>query len=468
MAKTDGLAISLLLVLASPALAQFYLQRNLVSDMATPPGGASTIIDPLLINPWGLTASSTSFLWSANQGTGTATLYKVDGMTGAVSKVGLTVAIPGSLIGAPNGPTGQVFNGGSDFVVSSGTASGAALFIFSALNGTISGWSPGVPPPAPSTTAILAATGTPPPTIYTGLALAHRDGADFLYAANGPGGRIDVFDGNFGKTSVPGGFMDSTLPSGDAPFNVTNIGGELWVTYSGPVGAVNVFDTDGHWLRRFATGGTLANPWGVTIAPADFGKFSNALLIGNFNHSPGGFNGVGNISAFAQDGTFLGLVEDTNKNPVAIDGLWTLRFGNGANGGVTNVLYFSAGIGTSPGVGIETHGLLGSFTTCGPIISPVSASPDVLWPPNHKFVDVTISYTVSDVCDANAGATISVSSNEGDVDAESQVIDAHHVNLAAERDGKGSGRVYTITVTATDKLGLTVAATTTVTVPHNQ
>ena len=462
------------LALASPALAQFYLQQNLVSDMPAPPGGAPKIIDPLLINPWGLVASSTSPLWSANQRTGTATVYSVNGTTGVVAKAPLTVTIPGSLTGVPNGPTGEVFSGGTDFVVSSGGNSGPARFLFSALNGTISGWNSGVPA-NPSTTAITMATGTPPPAIYTGLALAQRGSADFLYAANNAAGRIDVFDSNFAQTSVPGGFTDATLPAGDRPFNITAIGANLWVTYSGPVGAVNVFDTDGHWLRRFATGGTLANPWGVAIAPAGFGKFSNAVLIGNFNNSPGGFNGIPHISAFAQDGTFLGLLEDTSKNPIAIDGLWSLRFGNGVNGGVSNVLYFTAGIGSAPGVALETHGLLGSFTTCEPSISAVTATPNVLWPPNHKMVNVTISYTVSDACDASPTATLSVSSNEsasgggsGNTSPDWQVVDAHHVNLLAERDGSGTGRIYTITVTSTDSLGVTSTATTTVTVPHNQ
>jgi hypothetical protein len=197
--------------------------------------------------------------------------------------------------------------------------------------------------------------------------------------------------------------------------------------------------------------------------------------MGNFNNSPGGFNGIPHISAFAQDGTFLGLLEDTSKNPIAIDGLWSLRFGNGVNGGVSNVLYFTAGIGSAPGVALETHGLLGSFTTCEPSISAVTATPNVLWPPNHKMVNVTISYTVSDACDASPTASLSVSSNEsasgggsGNTSPDWQVVDAHHVNLLAERDGSGTGRIYTITVTSTDSLGVTSTATTTVTVPHNQ
>ncbi|HEV2687550.1 MAG TPA: TIGR03118 family protein, partial [Bryobacteraceae bacterium] len=292
-------------------------------------------------------------------------LYRVNGETGAVSKVPLVVNIPASLVGAPKGPTGQVFNGTSNFVVSQGSASGPALFIFAALNGTISGWNPSVPPPPPSTTAQLAATGTPPPAIYTGLAMGTSSQGVVLYAANPAAGRVDVFDRNFVQIHLSGSFSDPALPTGDAPFNIVNLDGRLFVTYQGPTGVVNIFDTDGQFISRFATGGTLHNPWGIVLAPPQFGKFSNALLIGNFNHSPAGFNGPGYISAFnSVSGEFRGLLDDTNGNPVTMDGLWSLRFGNGQNGGIPTVLYFSAGIGSAPGVGIETHGLFGSFRPC--------------------------------------------------------------------------------------------------------
>jgi uncharacterized protein (TIGR03118 family) len=247
-------------------------------------------------------------------------------------------------------------------MVSGGGNSGPALFIFSALNGTISGWNPAVPPPPPSTVAELAATGSPAPTVYTGLAMAMRGANAFLYAANGAAGRVDAFDANFMQVSLPGSFADPNLPPGDVPFNIVNIQGKLFVTYEGPTGVVNIFDTDGNFMKRFATGGTLLNPWGIALAPANFGKFSNALLIGNFNHSRIGPNGPGWISAFNPiTGAFRGLLEDVGK-PIAIDGLWSLLFGNGGKGGIPNVLYFSAGIGTAPGVNLEQHGLFGSFT----------------------------------------------------------------------------------------------------------
>lgn len=360
--RYSGLLAAIVLALTPLAVAQHYVQENLVSDLASPPGGPPKIIDLDLVNPWGVAYSPTSPFWVANQHSGTATLYSVNGTTGAISKVPLVVTVPGSLVGHPTGPTGQIFNPTSSFVVSAGGGSGPALFLFSALNGTISGWNPNVPPPPPSTVAQLAATGTPPPVIYTGLAMAMRGADPFLYAANAAGHRVDVFDKNFAQITLPGSFTDPNLPAGDVPFNIVNIGGSLFVTYEGPTGVVNIFDTDGHFLRRFATGGTLLNPWGIAVAPANFGKFSNALLIGNFNHSLIGPNGPGWISGFDPiTGAFRGLLEDRGT-PFAIDGLWALTFGNGGNGGIPNVLYFSAGIGSALGVNLETHGLFGSLT----------------------------------------------------------------------------------------------------------
>jgi uncharacterized protein (TIGR03118 family) len=441
------------LALTAPVAAQFYHQVNLVSDIS----GVATVTDPLLINPWGVSFNPTSPFWVSNQGSSTATLYAVTGSSD-VSKVALSVNIPGP-------PTGQVFNGSPGFVVSQGGASGPASFLFGQLNGAISGWNSNVPPPVPpatlSTQAILAATGAPAPVAYTGLALGTRSSGMFLYAANNAAGRIDVFDSNFAPVTVPGGFVDAGLPAGNLPFNVVNIGGSLYVTYSGAAGVVNVFDTDGNFQRRFATGGTLLNPWGIALAPADFGKFSHALLIGNFNlGNPAA--GPGRISAFDPDTrAFLGLLEDTTGAPLSIDGLWSLTFGNGKQGGASNVLYFTAGIQN------QTHGIFGRLAACGPVISGASASPDTLWPPNHKMVLVTLNYTLSDDCDTAPVGSISISSNEG-TSADWQVVDLHHVNLLADRAGNGDGRTYTITITYKDTLGLSSSAKVTVTVPHDQ
>jgi uncharacterized protein (TIGR03118 family) len=453
-----AVALSIFFVLAlASAKAQFHKQVNLVSDL---PG--ATVTDPLLINPWGMSFGPSTPFWVSDQGTNTSTLYAVDGTTGAVTKIPLNVSIP-----AP--PSGQVFNGSAGFVVTKGGASGPTLFLFAGLNGTIFGWNSNVPPPAVSMQAILAATGSPAPVSYTGLALAPRSSGVFLYAANNAApGRIDVFDDTFAKVSVAGTFTDPSLPAGDLPFNIVNIGNSLYVTYSGPTGVIDIFDTDGHFMSRFATGGTLLNPWGVALAPDNFGEFSNALLVGSFNFGDP-TKGPGHISAFDSKGNFLGLLQDTSGAPISLDGLWTLTFGNDQGAGSSSVLYFTAGIQN------QLHGLFGSLEACiAPAISGVSASPDELWPPNHKMVPVMVNYAVNDNCDPAPVCSLSVSDNEGEGGGSGHtspdwiVLDAHHVDLRAERAGTGNGRVYTIAISCQDKLGLSSNTTTAVTVAHDQ
>jgi uncharacterized protein (TIGR03118 family) len=338
---------ALILALAPPAAAQSYRQANLVSDVS----GLAPLTDPALVNPWGMSLSATSPLWVSNAGSNSSTVYSINGTTGAVAKVALNVSVPGA-------PTGQVFNGTPGFVVSQGGASGVASFIFASMDGTVSGWNSKVPPPAAASVsmqAIVAATGAAG-SHYTGLTLATRGTDPFLYAANQGLGRIDVFDQHFAPATLPGSFTDPNLPAGDRPYNISNLGGSLYATYIGPTPVVNVFDVNGNFTRRLATGGTLRNPWGTTLAPADFGAFSNAVLVGNFNFG-NPTSGPGTISAFAADtGQFLGMMKDPNGNAISIDGLWTLLFGNGGNGGAKNVLYFSAGIQN------QMHGLLGSLS----------------------------------------------------------------------------------------------------------
>jgi uncharacterized protein (TIGR03118 family) len=340
-ALTAGVAAGAGAAGTTPAAPQFYRQTNIVSDVA----GLAPIIDPALVNPWGMSYLGTNPFWISNTGSNTSTLYSVDGTTGAAAKVALTVNVPGS-------PTGQVSNGTPNFVVSQGGKSGPALFIFAGMNipGTLAGWNPN----ASAAQAIVAATGAAGSS-YTGLALGTRGADPFLYAANNGLGRVDVYDKNFKPVTVPGGFTDSSLPTGDKPHNIANLGGSLYVTYEGPTGVVDVYDTDGKLTKRLATGGTLHNPWGVALAPANFGPFSNAILVGNFNFGNPA-SGPGTISGFdPTTGQFLGLLKDTEGNPIWIDGLWALAFGNGGSGGAKNVLYFTAGIQD------QKHGLFGSI-----------------------------------------------------------------------------------------------------------
>ncbi|HEV3339063.1 MAG TPA: TIGR03118 family protein, partial [Pirellulales bacterium] len=334
-----------------------YLQVNLVSDQ----NGAALIQDPNLVNPWGAALPATNgALWVSDNGTGVSTIYS-GGVAGSpFGKVPLTVTIPGGA------PTGQVANSTSDFSVSSGGASGPAGFIFASENSDITGWNFAVPAP-PSTQAQLAATTTG--AVYKGIALANNGTANQLYAANFNSGHIDVFDAGFHPVTLgAGAFTDPSLPAGYAPFNIANIGGQLYVTYALQNSAkhddvagfghgfVDIYDTSGTLVKRLITGipgnasSPMNSPWGLAIAPANFGDFSGDLLVGNF--------GNGKINAFdPNNGTFKGTLSDAAGNPIVIDGLWDLQFGNASSAGNTNTLFFTAGING------EQDGLLGAIVS---------------------------------------------------------------------------------------------------------
>jgi len=252
----------------------------------------------------------------------------------------LTVSIPGGA------PTGQVFNDTSAFLLPGTTT--AARFIFLGEDGDLSAWAGG-----PAATLVGHTEGA----VYKGLALAHGPSGPMLLAANFHDNRIDVFDGTFAPVDSAGMFSDPALPSGYAPFNVAELGGQIFVSYArqdadreddvaGPAhGFVDVYSTAGALVKRFATHGVLNSPWGMTIAPASFGQFSGDLLIGNF--------GDGRIHAFdPSTGEVLGILRGTSGRPLAIDGLWGLMVGDAVAGGTSSV-WFSAGPDD------ETHGLLG-------------------------------------------------------------------------------------------------------------
>jgi uncharacterized protein (TIGR03118 family) len=334
-----------------------YLATDLVSDQP----GVAPIVDPHLVNAWGISLGPSSPFWVSSEGGGVSNLYAGD-VTTPLTKVSLEVSIPGGH------PTGQVFNDTPDFVVSDGNFSGRAIFIFASLTGEVRGWSPNVPPS--STVAQLGYAS--PGSVYTGITLANNGTANFLYLADFQNGKIDVLDHAFSLVHLAGSFTDPALPAHYAPFNVAAIGGRIYVAYAkrdangeevigSHLGFISVFDTNGNFEKRLVSRGALNAPWGMVLAPAGFGDFSGDLLVGNF--------GDGRINAFdPTTGAYLEALSQSPDHPLEIDGLWGLAFGNGANGGSATTLYYAAGPDD------ELHGLFGKITANPAGTDPVKAT----------------------------------------------------------------------------------------------
>jgi uncharacterized protein (TIGR03118 family) len=269
------------------------------------------------------------------------------------------VAIP--VPGDPSGggaPTGVVFSGGSGFVVANGTASGPSRFLFATEDGTIAGWSPD----ADATHAIIGVDNSAAGANYKGVALATTKAGDRLFAADFANARIDVFDDHFApvapSNAAKSPFADKKLPAGFAPFNVQVLGGKVYVAYAqvgaggdeqagAGLGFVDVYNTKGKLTKRLAKGGPLDAPWAMALAPKSFGRFGGDILVGNF--------GDGKILAFKRSGKFDGFLLDAANNPIVINGLWGLGFGNDQQAGPSTTLFFAAGTND------EENGLFGSL-----------------------------------------------------------------------------------------------------------
>lgn len=340
---------------------QFYAQHNLISNGTV----AADHTDANLVNAWGLDASPTSPWWISDNGSGKSTLYNV--ATGAIVA---DFTVPG-VGGAQGNPTGLVFNGGTGFVVNNGIGSPApARFIFSSEDGTISAFKG-----APIVTVVPNPLAPAHGAIYKGLAIDSRTAGTLLYATDFHNGKVDIFDSSFHAVTIAGAFTDPALPAHFAPFGIQNINGTIYVTYArqdqdaeddvpGPGnGYVDAYDTSGNFIRRVASAGELNSPWGLALAPAEFGRFSGDLLVGNF--------GDGRIHAFdpnqlTNTGEFeaVGLMHSTAGKPIVIDGLWALQFGHGSSSssanGTTSTLFFSAGPND------EGDGLFGTLVVSQP------------------------------------------------------------------------------------------------------
>jgi uncharacterized protein (TIGR03118 family) len=348
-----ALALSIMGGIAS---GQQYNQTNLVANTA----GVATTTDPDLVNPWGVSRSSSSPWWIADNKTGLSTLYN-----GAGTKLGLIVTIPAATTGQVGTPTGTIYNGSkTDFLLAPASP---ALFLFSTLDGEIVGWN--------STAGAVAMVKTKDGSSYTGLTSATVDGKLYLYAANFTKGRVDVYDSAFHR--VPYGeerFDDDQLPYKYVPFNVQAIGGNIVVTYAlhepgeihetdGPgLGRVAIFSSSGRLVQRLEHGDWLNAPWGVALAPLDFGAYSHDLLIAQWAGG-GTSESSGYIAAYdLATGRFKGLLEDAAGDPLAINGVWAISPGNSSPnnfdsaGAPSTELYFAAGPDHGSG------GLLGYLT----------------------------------------------------------------------------------------------------------
>jgi uncharacterized protein (TIGR03118 family) len=337
-------------------------QTNLVSDIS----GLATLTDSNLVNTWGVSAMpGASPFWISNQGTSTSSLFTVTGSTGVAPA---SLPFGTNFVNIPpapgmGGPTGQVANvprapmpATPPFEIG---ATGPSLFIFANLNGTISAWNLA----AGNTATVVATT---PGAVYTGLAInSPSNPTPMLYAANGTTGKIDVFDGTF-TNEMSSGFVDPNLPAGLVPFNVEDIGGKVYVAYApaghdaqtgamAGQGAVAVFAENGDFMQQLVAGGPLASPWGMAIAPANFGQFSGDLLVGNFSFVDSEINAFDSTT-----GAFVATIHvDPGKGNTA-GGLWDLMFGTGGPNGDPRTLFFTDGING------ETDGLFGALTVPEP------------------------------------------------------------------------------------------------------
>ena len=342
--STFQVVLACLLLCASLPAAQAasYKVTILTSDQS----GTAPNIDPNLQNPWGLGYSPAGPFWAADEHSGVSTIYN-----GTGAPQSLVVTIPPAPGHSKGRPTGTVFNPSQDFQV----LGQPSLFLFATEDGTISGWNS-----ASGTSAVLAVDNSASHANYKGLELGNNGTGNFLYAANFFAGTVDVFDKNFQPAVLSGSFTDPNLPAGYAPFNIIKSGTRLVVAYGkqnagktnavlcAGCGFVDLFDLNGNFKKRFAGQGTLNAPWGLAIAPANFGTFSSDVLIANL--------GDGRINAFSPAGVFQGQLLNAAGKPITLLGLWAIKFGNGGMGGQKTELFFVSGPGG------YAHGRFGKIT----------------------------------------------------------------------------------------------------------
>ena len=315
LAACCGLA----LMLSGAAVAQSYSLSYLDSNLA----GKAKHQDTLLQNAWGLAYAPGGAFWVSDEASGWSTLY--DGSGNVQS---LKVVVPPTSGTGPGSPTGIVYNGSTEFKIMNWTSA----FLFATLDGTISGWSNFEP-----STALIAVRQAG--AVYTGLAITSHASGNFLFAADSANNRVDVYDGNFNLVKS---FTDSTIPPGFAPFGIQDLNGRVYVTFAsqtgGTGGYIDIFGEDGTFIKRFAQGAPLNQPWGLAVAPPTFGTLAGTLLVSN-NTAAGNINGFNRTT-----GKVVGPIKNSLGKAIAISGLWGIEFGGGSSlNGSKNQLFFTSG-----------------------------------------------------------------------------------------------------------------------------
>lgn len=335
-------------------------QTNLLSNQA----GVALLQDPNLLNPWGVSFDPAGGeLWVSQNNAGVSSLYDVSGISTPVP-LSPTVKIPGGgstpTAPQPSNPTGQVFAGGTGFPITENGVTMNSFFVFVGEDGAITGWNPQLD----LNNAVSAVDNSASGAVYKGATLASTANGTELFVTNFNSGHVEVYDSSFHNVTPSTGFSDRAIPKGYAPFNVQNIGANLYVTYAKQNalkhddvaglghGFVDVFNTSGKLIHRLQRGAFLDSPWGVAVAPSTWGRQAGDILVGQF--------GNGRIDLFSQkNGVFLGMLRNDTGAIEAIDGLWALSPGNGGQAGDPDTIYFTAGPDA------EQNGLFGAlqFTT---------------------------------------------------------------------------------------------------------
>jgi uncharacterized protein (TIGR03118 family) len=360
---------------ASAAFTDTALVSNRVGVVAT-----ATTIDANLSNPWGIAVATGLPFWIADSNSNLSTLYSGTGEVETQEVTGSTdvgIAIPSSAAGVPSTPTGQVYNGGGGFLITTPNGQETALFIFDGEGGTIAAWAKDSGAAAVTAYDDGVANGANH-AVYKGLAIGTVNGATYLYATDLHNNKVDVFDTNFTKpAAMQGKFVDPNMPAGFVPFGIVAVANDLYVTFAmqdqamhdevtgAGLGYVDVFDFNGNLVNRFASAGVLNAPWGIAVAPTGFGSLAGDVLIGNF--------GDGTVNIFTPNGTSLatsvGPLMLSSGGSVSIPGLWSLVFGNGDSDKPITTLFYTAGFAN------QTDGVFGSISASSTTTASPSPSP---------------------------------------------------------------------------------------------